>query len=181
MNRERWGSFSVIDHKDPAGLIPEILIYDRLVIPVPPTAADQKRWKCRGWEPDLLFARLKTLGPLAVHANWGYGDSQSAIHQWAQKFTDIKSDVADIVQAAKEKLAYQLTRRVLAQQQPIALPTGVDTVDLVAAYQSEADLGRQDSTHLAADAGVFGRDARGSPHRLYGDRPSAPALRADRI
>jgi hypothetical protein len=34
MTRERWGTFSVIDHKDPAELIPEVLLYDRLVIPV---------------------------------------------------------------------------------------------------------------------------------------------------
>jgi hypothetical protein len=150
MRRERWGTFSVIDHKDPAGLIPEVLLYDRLMIPVPPTADDRQRWEQRGWEPDLLFARLEKLGPLAYHVNWGYDDARSAIHEWAEKFAQVKDDVVDIVRETREKLGYQLTRRVLAQQRPLALPSGVEDVDLVAAYQSEADL-RVDFTITNAD------------------------------
>lgn len=36
MARERWGAFSVIDHKNTAAYVPEVLLYDKLVIPVPP-------------------------------------------------------------------------------------------------------------------------------------------------
>jgi hypothetical protein len=37
MSRERWGTFSVIDHKNAAALVPDVLLYDRLVLPVPTT------------------------------------------------------------------------------------------------------------------------------------------------
>src|SRR5262245_57647189 len=104
MARERWGTFSVIDHKDPAALVPEVLIYDRLVIPVPATADDRSNWKKRGWEPDLLFARLERFGPLAVQANWGLTDAHSAIHKWAEQFAAMKHDIEDVVREAKEKL-----------------------------------------------------------------------------
>lgn len=35
MPRERWGTFSVIDHRSIETLVPEVLLYDRLVIPTP--------------------------------------------------------------------------------------------------------------------------------------------------
>ncbi len=138
MKRQRWGTFSVIDHKDPVGLGTEVLMYDRLVIPVPLTQEDRDHWK-KDWNLDLLDDRLKILGDLAVRARWGYADSQSALHQWAAQFADIKEDTEDILKEAKQSLGYQLTRRVLAQQK-YPLPMGVEEVDLVEAYQSKHDL-----------------------------------------
>ena len=35
MPRQRWGTFSVRDHQDAGQLIPEVLLYDRLIFPVP--------------------------------------------------------------------------------------------------------------------------------------------------
>src|SRR5262249_22500109 len=70
MTRERWGTFSVIDHKDASAFIPEVLLYDRLVIPTPCNDEDRERWTMKGWQPDLLDQRLETLGPLAVRAAW---------------------------------------------------------------------------------------------------------------
>jgi hypothetical protein len=42
---ERWGTFSVIDHKNAASLVPEVLLYDPLVIPVPSDDNENQRWK----------------------------------------------------------------------------------------------------------------------------------------
>jgi hypothetical protein len=140
MMRQRWGTFSVIDHKDPARLIPEVLLYDHLVIPVPPTPEERNRWHDRGWEPDLLDERLAILGKLAVRANWGRADRESAYHRWAEQFAAIKQDTEDVISEAKKNLGYQLTRRVLANEKPVVVPKGVDKVDLVAAYQSEQDM-----------------------------------------
>src|SRR5262245_6702252 len=39
--RERWGAFSVRDHLTDAPFVSEVLLYDRLVIPVPPTDKSQ--------------------------------------------------------------------------------------------------------------------------------------------
>lgn len=134
--RQRWGTFSVIDHKDPAQLAVEVLLYDKLVIPVPVTNADQDRWKTRGWDPKLQEFRLQMLGDLAYRANWGYRDSDSAIHLWAQQFAYLENDIADIVKEARQNLGYHLTRQVLAQQK-YPLPRGVEKIDLIVAYQSE--------------------------------------------
>jgi len=42
--RERWGTFSVRDHVGDAPFVSEVLLYDRLVIPVPdPKDSCQKR------------------------------------------------------------------------------------------------------------------------------------------
>ncbi len=66
MTRERWGTFSVIDHSNPSAFVPEVLLYDRLVIPVPYSDSDRERWEREGWDPGLLDRRIKTLGDLAV-------------------------------------------------------------------------------------------------------------------
>jgi len=125
-----------------------------------------------GWEPDLLFARLERLGTLAVQANWSFADAHSAIHRWAEQFAATKHDTEDIVREAKEKLSYQLTRRVLAQQKPIALPSGVEAVDLVAAYQSEAELKTVFDVENA-------HDEKGNPALKLGQKIAIPVIEKD--
>ena len=56
MNIERWGAFSVIDHKDDRKLATEVLIYDRLLIPTP-MHWDLERWEKEEWDPKGLAAR----------------------------------------------------------------------------------------------------------------------------
>ena len=136
--RQRWGTFSVIDHKDPARLIPEVLMYDHLVIPVPPTSEERKRWQERGWEPDLLDKHLEILGNLVVRANWGR-ERESAYQRWAEKFVALKEDTRLLIEEAKENSGFHFTRMVLANE-TFPMPRGVDNVDLVAAYQSERDM-----------------------------------------
>ena len=42
--RERWGTFSVRDHMTDAPFVSDVLLYDRLVIPVPPTDKSQDKF-----------------------------------------------------------------------------------------------------------------------------------------
>jgi len=140
MSRERWGTFSVIDHKNPATLVPEVLLYDRLVLPVPPNEDERKRWTDRGWAPDVLDRRLEQLGPLAVTASWSHAERQRAIEAWEQHMKTVRSDAEQIVREIKEKAPYQMTRMVLANDKPVVLPHGVTDVISVAAFQSEEDF-----------------------------------------
>lgn len=39
--RERWGTFSVRDHMSDAPFVSDVLLYDRLIIPVSPTDKSQ--------------------------------------------------------------------------------------------------------------------------------------------
>jgi uncharacterized membrane protein len=43
MSIERWGAFSVVDHKDARKLAADVLLYDRLVLPTP-MDWDRERW-----------------------------------------------------------------------------------------------------------------------------------------
>jgi len=134
MTRERWGTFSVIDHKDFSAFIPEVLLYDRLVIPVPYNEEDRQRWIKKAWDPDLLDKRLETLGDLAVPSKWDEAQQQT-FHQRMEQLEKVRFDTKNIVE-----LPYQVTRMILAEQKPINLPEGVTHVAVVAAYQSEKDF-----------------------------------------
>lgn len=48
MPRELWGTFSVADHLRERAFVAEILLYDRLVIPVPPDDEERGRWEDLG-------------------------------------------------------------------------------------------------------------------------------------
>lgn len=61
--RERWGTFSVRDHVSDAPFVTEVLLYDRLVIPVPDPDDSQavEYWKKENWQPELLTECLDVL------------------------------------------------------------------------------------------------------------------------
>jgi hypothetical protein len=69
MPRRLWGCYSVADHTEPRAFVADLLLYDRLVIPVP-TDDDRGRWEHMGWNPDRLDRLLEVLGPLAERIVW---------------------------------------------------------------------------------------------------------------
>jgi len=138
MATERWGTFSVIDHKNPAALIPEVLMYDRLVLPYPENVDDRAHWAANGWAPELLDYRLDQLGDLGVKARWN-SDIERNFQAWMENLSRIQFDVDNINEEAKQEVPYAVTRCVLAQE-TLGLPKGVTRVTKVAAYQSEIDL-----------------------------------------
>ena len=135
MARERWGTFSVIDHINVSALVPEILLYDRLVIPVPNDDNDRQRWADNGWNPDLLDERLETLGELAISVRW----DETFQTEFSARMREVKEVADDATTEAQEAIPYQMTRRILVRSRP-PLPKGVSHADAVAAYQSEADF-----------------------------------------
>lgn len=134
---ERWGAFSVIDYKDAKKLAAEVLLYDRLVIPMP-MDWDIPRWIKNKWineeEAKQLTDRLKQLGDIAIPAAW----DQDAQNQWKQKFDALSEDVRDI------NSALEMTRRVLVDQARKYRPEGVSTIEAFSAYQSEADFQKRE-------------------------------------
>jgi len=120
--RPRWGTFSVIDHKNPVSLVPEILLYDRLVFPTP-TDDDRKRWTKRGWKPELLDQRVKELGDLVHTTPWTDGLRK----EWAKRWERLKQIGKDT-----EGLAMGLTPHLLALS---AWKDQVPPPVMIAAYQ----------------------------------------------
>lgn len=133
---ERWGSFSVADHQAGGKLVTDVLTYDRLVLPFPPDDAERDRWRTRGWDPELLDARLEQLGDRAIKVPW----DQYRREQFSTSIQRVSALAADAETAIPTNAAYQMTRRILAQDEKLILPRGVSKVVAVAAYHSLEDL-----------------------------------------
>ena len=76
MPPERWGSLSVEDHVDTRAMVANVLMYDRLVIPVMVPQEDRDEieyWTQRNWDPALQLSRVHQLGELAVRRPWTSG------------------------------------------------------------------------------------------------------------
>ena len=134
MGRQVWGTFSVNDHCQSRAFIADVMLYDCLVIPVPP-AGDSKewdRWEVNKWDPRRQERLIKVLGDRARAVEW------DAYHQdqWRSRF-EAGGDVAK--QTAP--WAFQASRtQLLSELQP-----GVTGVEAITAYPSleklERDLG----------------------------------------
>lgn len=77
---ERWGSLSVADHNDTAALTANVLLYDRLVMPIYTEARDRNEREYRdekGWNPDLQNQRREHLGDLIIECAWDETRRQS--------------------------------------------------------------------------------------------------------
>jgi hypothetical protein len=49
--RELWGTFSVRDHLEERPFVADLMLYDRLVLPVPADQKEWERWEGENWEP----------------------------------------------------------------------------------------------------------------------------------
>jgi hypothetical protein len=144
MLRSRWGVFAVKDHQGAATLIPEVLLYDRLIFPYP-VGEERARWAAEGRDPDNLDKRLDLLGDLAEPVPW----SLAYRGEWRAARDAIREDVADMEREERENLGYMLTRRVLAQGVRRSVSS---LVDVVAAYPSRAALEADHFLGKAEDA-----------------------------
>lgn len=119
----------MIDHQNASALIPEILLYDRLVFPVPPEGADLKAWQ--KWNPELLKKRMTELKGLVHTVPW-----TSQLHdEWAARWEQMKKVGLDT-----KRVATGLTPMVLAMS---AFADAVPPPIMIAAYQDPA-LARAD-------------------------------------
>lgn len=138
MMRQRWGTFSVKDHRNRYAFLPELFLYDRLVIPVPANEEERRAWKKRGWDPDLQARKLDVLGDLALPTHWNAHFQEQFDKQMA-RFRS-RFDLANLQEEAQKELGYQMTRRLLVEHEPLPSVYGVSDFLFVSAYQSEADF-----------------------------------------
>ena len=129
MSFERWGAFSVIDHKNARALAVDVLLYDRLILPYPPEW-DKDRWVEKGWDPEGLNKRCKELGDIALEAYWDQ-DRQKA---WREIFDQVSAEARD------DDMAYAVSSLLLTDPQYRPKLDGVEPLSVVAAYQSETDV-----------------------------------------
>jgi hypothetical protein len=134
---ERWGSLSVADHIDAAALAANVLLYDRVVLPLmaeQPDRDERAYWENKGWDPKLQRKRLDDLQELAVGRPWNW-----------QRRNEFKNRIAELKLEGEDaqEIGQDLTRRILAQEQVREKFPGVEHVTVIAAYNS-IDLARKD-------------------------------------
>jgi hypothetical protein len=104
--RQRWAAFSVKAHRDPGSLAADILLYDRIILPVPEDDAEYDRWVRRNWAPDQL-------APLAVQAA---GHIISV--PWTAQLRQEWRTRWDAMKALGEEVSYGMTGVIYASYPP---------------------------------------------------------------
>ena len=164
---ERWGSLSVKDHIDLDSMVANVILYDRLVIPVPPDKAESERWSKENWAPEILEERLEKLKDLAIIRPWD--DYRQRLYRDAMQRVRRENAEADaMVAAAQHDLPYAATAGILASEKPTNLPKGVTHVEVVSAHNSEKDFNENFALSLRSDK-------RSTAGLLFGHRIAIPA------
>jgi hypothetical protein len=126
-SNELWGTFAVDDHLRPRAFVAETILFDRVVIPLPPKAndAEHRDWVRAGWQPNRLLEIKDRLGGLAVGVPW----TEELRFQWraeysgagrpalqAQVATLAAADAQRIKEAPPDMDGRALSRSVLARK-----------------------------------------------------------------
>jgi hypothetical protein len=130
MGRQVWGTFSVKDHCAPNAFIADVMLYDRLVIPVPPDDIERQRWEDAGWQPERLDRLLRILGQRAYPVAW----DDNRRERWKNRY----EAGTDMAQATGE-WAFSATRTELTE----GLPRNVTGIQTVANYTSLEELQKE--------------------------------------
>jgi hypothetical protein len=128
--REIWGSLSVADHTRRRAFVAEVLLFDRLVLPVPPDDSEKRRWSAHRWNPKRQRRLLDILGTgaslddLAIEVPWD--DSKKAAFRAlsggpGENPSDLGQDRAQLLDGLRfdatqlKPDAYMATRMVLTR------------------------------------------------------------------
>ena len=108
-----WGCYSVRDHLEPRAFVADLLLYDRLVVPVP-TQDDVGRWKHLGWDPDRQERLLDTAEPFIERVEW----RQDLRDQFRQRFSPAlcAEEIGSIGRRAAGVNAWELTRQMVSEE-----------------------------------------------------------------
>ena len=117
MARETWAVYSVRDHTVPYAFVADVLLYDRVRMPVP-SPDDHQRWQDQGWQPERQAALLEALEDRVQPLVW---DAKQR-DRWSQSYQAAKDSALETAPDA-----FTMTRMQLIEALPRSV-TGVDTV-----------------------------------------------------
>jgi hypothetical protein len=118
MTASLWGTFSVVDHLRTQPFVADVLLYDRLVVPVPSDDAEAARWSARHRQPDLQTDLIGILGAHVVPVPW----SLQLHDDWAARYGEqSKSEPGDagVVEELAHAVAFD-ANNVIAAREPSA-------------------------------------------------------------
>ena len=156
---ELWGTFSVRDHVRVGAFVAEVLLYDHLVIPVPPKEepyqpSEWDRREANDWYPERQREILNILGDSATEVPW----TAQWRHEWEGAAHEISARremagrVATELPIPIEEMDFILTGQLLQKVTP-AMADGVVAVyyDSLGAFQDDLGLSPSNSI-LPGDA-----------------------------
>jgi hypothetical protein len=112
MAHRLWGCYSVADHLEPRAFVADLLLYDRLVVPVP-GPDDVARWE--HWDPHRQTRLLDILGGFAERMEWTAPLREQFERQWSPGDAVLDIDgISDRIAIGQDP--YQLTRRIISEQ-----------------------------------------------------------------
>jgi hypothetical protein len=151
--REVWGTYSVRDHLSPDAFLADVMLFDHLVVPVPPNedTPDEKgqfqKWEEAGADPKRQQRLIRALGPMVRTVAW----NKERRDAWKTGRQNARASVAS-------ELAQTLhwTRGELTQGLP-AYVTGVEAVTMYPSlHELEEELGvrKSDGAELKIPGGA---------------------------
>ncbi len=155
--REVWGAFAVNDHLRNRAFVADVLLYDRLLVPVPDTAEGRAEWRKRGWAPDSLERRLEIIerhNPDAVlRVPWTRTRSAEVRREWARQVevdrTRLRGNLraaAGLYNASRRFIMREVEAERIAQRDRRTKYLSRATAaygEIFPAYGSEDDFGRE--------------------------------------
>jgi hypothetical protein len=174
-----WATYSVDDHLNPSALATDIVLFDRLVFPVPETEqfgavpteefphntgaplergpvewkrnpAEWARWASKGWDPDGQNRLLDLLKPVIRKVPWGRG---SAVYD---QYDQYRLEAAKLAAQGLPDYAFAATRTFLTRDLP-AYVTGVAAIG--PSYRNLAEIERDLSIRSAGSQPRLQQDA----------------------
>jgi len=139
-----WACFSVFDHLEQGAFLPEVVMYDRLVVPVPPKSEPQEweRWEGKSWDPSRQQMLLSILDPVVERVEW----TATRRAEWAKNYAQRRSSAGEYV---KRSLAGELTASSLFDVPPAMAHPVVATAPYTSLEKLTEDLGISRKTSRA--------------------------------
>jgi hypothetical protein len=137
-----WAAYSVFDHTTRGAFLPDSLMYDKLVVPVPPAdePSEWERWEENSWEPTRQRELLAALGPLVKRVPWN-GLRRGS---WNDRYLTTRSSMSGVL---KRSLAGELTANGLFDQ----FPAMAERVIATSPYRSLEELEEELRIHRLSE------------------------------
>ena len=110
VSKRLWGCYSVRDHMEPRAFVADLLLYDRLVVPVP-ADDDLNRWQER-WEPARQKKLLDIADPFVERVTWDASLRDEFTREFSPGIAAMEID--SISRRAAGLDAYELTRQLIS-------------------------------------------------------------------
>jgi len=118
-SNEIWGTFSVRDHQKERAFVAEVLLFDKLVIPVPPKDEPEQLEWWNSFDPERQKRMVGILGKagLVKPVEW----KQWRRDHWQQQWKESRAEFAE---QTRKDLAFEMTAMMLMEDEVPAHATG---------------------------------------------------------